>query len=119
MVLRRPVFTAASLAPAFALAAAVSTPLSLLAQRAPAKSAQIKPASLDTAGNMFLTSERREDPHPAPARTEGEGPFNRLIVRGENLIDGYGSAPRGPVDVVIEGNRIVEIASVSGGRGRP
>ncbi len=68
-------------------------------------------AAPDTS-NMFLMSERREDPTPASARKEGEGPFARLIIRGVNLIDGYGSAPRGPVDVVVEGNRIVQIASV-------
>jgi imidazolonepropionase-like amidohydrolase len=59
-----------------------------------------------------LTSERREDPAPAPRRHEGEGPFDRLIIRGVNLIDGYGSAPRGPVDVVVEGNRITAVVGV-------
>lgn len=48
----------------------------------------------------------------APARTEGEGPFDRLIIRGVTLIDGSGSPPLGPVDVVVEGNRIVSIESV-------
>ena len=57
-------------------------------------------------------SERREDPAPAPRRREGEGPFDRLIIRGVNLIDGYGSAPRGPVDVVVDGNRITAVVSV-------
>lgn len=49
---------------------------------------------------------------PAPPREEGEGPFNRLIIRGAILIDGTGAPPRGPMDIVIEGNRIVEIVDV-------
>src|SRR5437764_653900 len=43
---------------------------------------------------------------------EGEGPFARLIIRGATLIDGTGAPPVGPVDIVIEGNRIKEIRSV-------
>lgn len=43
---------------------------------------------------------------------EGEGPFQRLILRGGILIDGSGSPPIGPVDIVIEKNRIVNIRSV-------
>ncbi|HYM60151.1 MAG TPA: amidohydrolase family protein [Thermoanaerobaculia bacterium] len=43
---------------------------------------------------------------------EGEGPFPRLIIRGATLIDGSGAPPQGPVDIVIEGNRIKEIRSV-------
>ena len=52
--------------------------------------------------------------NPAPDRPagEGEGPFSRLIIRGVNLIDGTGAPPRGPVDIVIEGNRIVDVVSV-------
>lgn len=51
---------------------------------------------------------------PAPERSasEGEGPFNRLILRGGTLINGEGAPPRGPVDIVIEDNRIVSIVSV-------
>ena len=49
---------------------------------------------------------------PAPDRTEGEGPYERLIIRGATLIDGSGAPPRGPVDIVIEGNRIVAVESV-------
>ncbi len=51
---------------------------------------------------------------PAPDRQsgEGEGPFERLIIRGATLIDGSGAPPIGPVDIVIEGNRIAEIESV-------
>jgi imidazolonepropionase-like amidohydrolase len=45
-------------------------------------------------------------------RQEGEGPFPRLILRGGTLIDGTGAPPVGPVDIVIESNRIVDIESV-------
>jgi hypothetical protein len=48
----------------------------------------------------------------APPRTEGEGPFERLVLRGATLVDGTGAPPRGPVDIVIEGNRIVDIKTV-------
>ncbi len=48
----------------------------------------------------------------APDRVTGEGPFGRLILRTATLIDGTGAPPRGPVDVVVEGNRIVEIRNV-------
>jgi Amidohydrolase family len=50
---------------------------------------------------------------PAPARAEGEGPWSRLILRGATLIDGTGAPPIGPVDIVIEGNRIVDVRSVA------
>jgi imidazolonepropionase-like amidohydrolase len=48
---------------------------------------------------------------PAPDRPagEGEGPFQRLVIRGVTLIDGTGAPPRGPVDIVVEGNRIAAI----------
>src|SRR5262245_10018260 len=59
-----------------------------------------------------LRAERREDPRQAPARHEGEGPFPKLIIRGATLIDGTGGPPRGPVDIVVEGNRITDIAGV-------
>lgn len=49
---------------------------------------------------------------PAPAREEGEGPFDRLIFRGVTLLDGTGAPPVGPVDVVVEQNRITQIQVV-------
>ncbi len=49
---------------------------------------------------------------PAPPRAEGEGPFGRLILRGGTLISGTGSPPIGPVDIIIEGNRIIDIKGV-------
>ncbi len=48
----------------------------------------------------------------APERSEGEGPYPQLIIRGATLINGTGSPPIGPVDVVVEGNRIVEVKAV-------
>jgi imidazolonepropionase-like amidohydrolase len=59
-----------------------------------------------------------QDADPAPKRAEGEGPFDRLIIRGATLIDGQGGPPRGPVDIVVEKNRIVQVADV-GFPGRP
>ena len=51
---------------------------------------------------------------PAPSRStdEGGGPYARLIIRGATLIDGTGAPPIGPVDIVIENNRIKEVKSV-------
>lgn len=49
---------------------------------------------------------------PAPPRAEGDGPFNRLVLRGGILIDGTGAPPIGPVDIVIENDRITEIQNV-------
>ena len=40
---------------------------------------------------------------------EGEGPYDRLVIRGAMLVDGSGAPPRGPVDIVIAGNRIESI----------
>ena len=48
----------------------------------------------------------------APARAEGEGPWAQLILRGGTLVDGTGAPPIGPVDIVIENNRITRIESV-------
>jgi hypothetical protein len=57
------------------------------------------------------TAQEREVDH-APDRTEGEGPFDRLIIRGATVVDGTGAPPIGPMDIVIEDDRIVEIQSV-------
>jgi len=42
---------------------------------------------------------------------EGRGPFRTLVIRGAILIDGTGAPPQGPVDIVIENNRISRIQS--------
>lgn len=49
---------------------------------------------------------------PAPPRNEGEGPFDKLIVRGATLVNGNGAPPIGPVDIVIEQNKITDIQVV-------
>jgi imidazolonepropionase-like amidohydrolase len=59
-------------------------------------------------------AEKKDEPEvpKAPPRAEGEGPFARLILRGATLIDGTGAPPFGPVDIVIERDRIVRVQSV-------
>ena len=48
----------------------------------------------------------------APDRYRGDGPHSQLIIRGITLINGNGAPPRGPIDVVVENNRITNIAVV-------
>lgn len=63
-------------------------------------------------------AEEPESIEPAPPRAEGDGPYDRLILRGATLVDGAGAPPLGPVDVVIEGNTITEVVPV-GAPGAP
>lgn len=51
-------------------------------------------------------------PDGVSARSDGEGPYQRLIIRGATLIDGSGAPPQGPVDIVVERGRIAQIVSV-------
>ena len=62
---------------------------------------------------LSLSAQDRQQPF-APNRRgdEGDGPYKRLVIRGATVIDGTGAPPIGPVDIVIEGNRIVDIQSV-------
>ena len=48
----------------------------------------------------------------APDRFRGEGPWSQLIIRGVTLINGNGAPPIGPVDIVVENNRIVHVKTV-------
>ncbi|MCI1711129.1 MAG: hypothetical protein LKM39_13055 [Chiayiivirga sp.] len=48
----------------------------------------------------------------APARDEGEGPWPQLILRGATVVNGTGAPAFGPVDIVIEKNRIVAVKIV-------
>jgi imidazolonepropionase-like amidohydrolase len=49
----------------------------------------------------------------APARRAGEGlgPFKTLLIRGVMVIDGTGAPPYGPMNVTIEGDRILRVTS--------
>ena len=49
---------------------------------------------------------------PVADRTLGEGPYERLVIRGATMIDGAGAPPVGPVDIVVEGGRISGIVPV-------
>jgi imidazolonepropionase-like amidohydrolase len=51
------------------------------------------------------------NPAPNRAADEGRGPFNTLVIRSAILIDGTGAPPQGPVDIVIENNRIRSVRS--------
>lgn len=48
---------------------------------------------------------------PVPDRQpgEGEGPYTTLVIRGATMIDGTGAPPMGPVDIVVEGDRIAAV----------
>ena len=74
---------------------AVAAMLAMTAASLPALQAQESPKM-----------ERVADRQPG----EGEGPFRRLVIRGATLVDGTGAPPRGPVDIVIAGNRIESIS---------
>jgi hypothetical protein len=49
---------------------------------------------------------------PATQRDRGAGPFRRLVLRGATMIDGTGAPPFGPVDIVIEDDKISQIVVV-------
>jgi dihydroorotase-like cyclic amidohydrolase len=54
-------------------------------------------------------------PRSAPSLPgESEGPFARLVIEGGMLVDGTGAPPVGPVTVVVEKDRIVEIYGLPG-----
>ena len=61
---------------------------------------------------MLLTTPLFAQMSEAPERNQGEGPFERLIIRGATMIDGTGSPATGPVDIVIEDNTITQIQNV-------
>jgi cytosine/adenosine deaminase-related metal-dependent hydrolase len=61
--------------------------------------------------SAVLSQEFVDVPEPAPVevREEGTGPYNRLILRGAYMIDGTGAPAQGPVDIVVENDRITEV----------
>ncbi len=75
---------------------------------------RLLPLLLVTAMTCLVIAQPQRGVAPAPDRRadEGEGPFDRLVIRGATIIDGTGAPAQGPVDIVIENNRIREIRSV-------
>ena len=75
---------------------------------------------LVAAGPGAPRSQQAVTPGLTPDRqtTEGLGPFQRFVIRGPMLVDGTGAPPRGPVDIVVEGDRIRAILS-AGTPGQP
>ena len=49
---------------------------------------------------------------PVEGRTEGNGPYDRLILRGAYMIDGTGAPAQGPVDIVVENDRVAQVRVV-------
>ena len=74
------------------------------ARLSPVATAALLMTAASAAAQMEVTTRRGAD--------EGDGPHERLIIRGATLIDGTGAPPAGPVDIVIENNRIVEVSNV-------
>ncbi|MDT7526218.1 amidohydrolase family protein [Pseudidiomarina sp. GXY010] len=77
----------------------------------------MKPVLFATLLTCFLlgatAAPAQADSAKAPSRAEqGEGPFQRLILRGVTLVNGEGAPAQGPVDIVVEQDRIVRIVSV-------
>jgi imidazolonepropionase-like amidohydrolase len=68
--------------------------------------------ALVAGGVAVPASASAQEVRPSPDRTDGEGPYDRLIIRGATVVDGTGAPPIGPMDIVIEGNRITEIRGV-------
>lgn len=62
--------------------------------------------------SVVHAAEPSENPAPVEKRSEGEGPYDRLILRGVYLIDGSGAPAQGPADIVIENDRIAQIRIV-------
>ena len=61
---------------------------------------------------FFISSVAFSQVTPSPDRSEGDGPYDQLIIRGAMLINGNGAPPIEPVDIVIEQNKIVSVGTV-------
>lgn len=76
-------------------------------------------AALLAAASLFATP-LAAAPAPAgqaaadviPARTEGVGPYGRVVLRNVTMVDGTGAPAQGPFDIVIERDRIAQIKSI-------
>lgn len=80
-----------------------------------AKPTHVSTALLFAAACLFATAATAQV-KPAPDRgpDEGGGPYEKLAIRGAMLIDGTGGPPRGPVTIVVHGNKIASIGRHAG-----
>ena len=69
-------------------------------------------AALLAALLTVVVAAQQMQPTPNRRQGEGDGPYDRLVIRGATVIDGTGAAPRGPMDIVIAQDRIAQVASV-------
>jgi imidazolonepropionase-like amidohydrolase len=71
---------------------------------------------LSIVGGPVLNAQKASKPElvAAPERKSGEGmgPYGRMVIRGVTVIDGTGGVPFGPVDIVIERDRIADVQIV-------
>lgn len=60
---------------------------------------------------LLLSSLTAQGVKPGPKRRadEGKGPFDKLLIKGAILIDGTGAPPHGPVNILVERNRITSV----------
>ncbi|MEM6316242.1 MAG: amidohydrolase family protein [Bacteroidota bacterium] len=64
---------------------------------------------------FFIVLKAQEAPkelRKAPDRFRGDGPYSQLIIRGVTLINGNVAPPIGPVDIVVEDDRITQVKVV-------
>jgi imidazolonepropionase-like amidohydrolase len=62
-------------------------------------------------GGLPLSARQGVTPAPDRRTGEGRGPFATLTIRNVMVIDGTGAPPFGPMNVVVENNRIARITS--------
>ena len=86
-----------------AVAAALSVAAPLVAQQQQRPPAATPPRATVPDETLRPAPNRRTD--------EGKGPYKTLVIRGAMLIDGTGAPARGPVDIVVENNRITAVRS--------
>ena len=54
---------------------------------------------------LLITHQSIAQENEVPDRAEGEGQYERLVLRGGYIIDGTGAPAYGPADVVIENDK--------------
>lgn len=69
-------------------------------------------ASAQVLGQSLGTAQPKQVADAIPARTLGEGPWARTVLRNAIYVDGTGAPAQGPVDIVIENDRIAQIVPI-------